>query len=666
MSEPLWTPPADRVAASDLARFAHAVDRPLDYPTLHRWSVEEPEDFWSAVWAHLLPAVPRSGPALVGGGMLDTTWFPDERLNVAERILAGDADPDRVPGPDDVMLVAVDERGRRRELTRASAVASAASVAAALRAAGVGPGDRVAAWLPNTLESMVLMLGAASIGAVFSSCSPDFGADGVLDRFGQIEPAVLVAADGYTYGGRSHDRREELARIVRGLPSLGLVVVLPFLREPQELVPVGEVAGTSTVLWQDWLDPHAGAAPSYEQLGFDHPWYVLFSSGTTGVPKCIVHRTGGVLLQHLKEHRLHLDIGPGDRVAYFTTCGWMMWNWLASVPASGATAVLYEGNPFHPGPERLWSLVEQEALTFLGVSAKYLEAVEQAGIRPAEVADLSTLRTLASTGSPLSPESYEWVMSAVAPGASAAGLHLASISGGTDLCGCFVGGEPTGPVYAGEIQRPALGMAVDVWSDDGGSMPAGERGELVCTAPFPSMPLGFWGDGPLGEVGPRYRAAYFERIPGVWAQGDFATWTEHGGMVIHGRSDTTLNPGGVRIGTAEIYRQVDRVPQVLESLVFGQQVDNDVRIVLLVRLAEGVQLDDELVAGIRARVREGCTPRHVPALVVAVDDLPRTRSGKLAELAVADRVNGREVRNTTALANPEALDAIAAAVSGEE
>ncbi len=407
-----------------------------------------------------------------------------------------------------------------------------------------------------------------------------------------------------------------------------------------------------------------GCGTTFEQLRVDHPWYILFSSGTTGVPKCIVHRCGGVLLQHLKEHRLQLDIGPGDRVAYFTTCGWMMWNWLASVPASGATAVLYEGNPFHPGPERLWDLVAEEGLSFLGVSAKYLEAVEQSGYRPTDSTDLTTLRTLASTGSPLSPESFEWVTVAVAPGASTDGLHLASISGGTDICGCFVCGDPTGPVYAGEIQRPALGMAVDVWSERGEPLGPGARGELVCTRPFPSMPVGFWGDGPLGEVGPRYRAAYFERISGVWAQGDFATWTDHGGMVIHGRSDTTLNPGGVRIGTAEIYRQVERIPAVLESLVFGQQVGNDVRIVLLVRLAEDTELSDALVAEIRTRVREGCTPRHVPALVVAVDDLPRTRSGKLAELAVADVVNGREVRNTTALANPEALDHIAAAVAG--
>ena len=629
---------------------------------MHRWSVDRPEQFWAAAWRYLVPSVPLSGPALEGGGLLDTTWFPGLRFNVAERILAGDSDPGRVPGADDVMFVAVDERGRRRESTRGDAVAEVARVAAALVDAGVQAGDRVAAWMPNTTESMLLMLGAASLGAVVSSCSPDFGADGVLDRFGQIEPTVLVAADGYSYAGRPHDRRGELERIVGGLPSLRRLVVVPFLDDSPELGALASADGTPATAWSDWLAPYEGATPSYVPLPFDHPWYVLFSSGTTGVPKCIVHRTGGVFLQHLKEQRLHLDIGPGDRVAYFTTCGWMMWNWLATVPAAGATTVLYDGNPFHPGPQRLWDLAADESLTFLGVSARYLEAVEQTGYRPADAADLSSLRTLASTGSPLSPESFEWVADAVAPAASPDGLHLASISGGTDLCGCFVGGDPTRPVHAGEIQGPALGMAVDVWSEDGATVPAGERGELVCTLPFPSMPLGFWGDGPLGEVGPKYRAAYFERIPGVWAQGDFATWTEHGGMVIHGRSDTTLNPGGVRIGTAEIYRQVDRVPEVVESLVFGQQVDNDVRIVLLVRLVDGAELDDELVARIRTRVREGTTPRHVPALVVAVQDLPRTRSGKLAELAVTDVVNGREVRNTTALANPESLAVIADAV----
>jgi len=669
VSEPLWVPPAARSAASQLRKFADAVGVEPDYEGLHRWSVTEPDRFWSAAWDHLLTSAPRAGAAIVErrgvtgqDGSFDVEWFPGTSLNVAELILAGASDPANAPGSDQELLVAVDERGRRRVLSRRDAVVEVARVAAALRGAGVQRGDRVVAWMPNTIETVVAMLGAAAVGAVFSSCSPDFGADGVLDRFGQIEPTVLIAADGYTYGAKGFDRRAELARIVDAMATLRQVVVVPFLDDAPDLGPLtGSRAAVST--WDDWLAPHDGATPRYAQLPFDHPWYVLFSSGTTGVPKCIVHRAGGVLLQHLKEHRFQLDIRPHDRVAYFTTCGWMMWNWLVSVPASGATAVLYDGNPFHGGPRRLWDLVEQERLDFLGVSAKYLESVGQSGFRPEAEVDLSTLRTLASTGSPLSPESFEWVYDAVAPGAGTDGLHLASISGGTDLCGCFVAGDPTSPVYAGEIQRPALGMAVEVRSDEGLQLGPGERGELVCAAPFPSMPLGFWGDGPLGTIGPRYHAAYFERLPGVWAQGDFATLTEHGGIIIHGRSDTTLNPGGVRIGTAEIYRQVAHVPQVLESLAFGDQVDNDVRVVLLVRLSDGVVLDDELEATIRRRIREGCTPRHVPALIVAVGDLPRTRSGKLVELAVADAVNGREVRNTSALVNPEALGEIAAAVA---
>jgi acetoacetyl-CoA synthetase len=669
---PLWTPPVERVAASAMERFRRRVagrePAVLDTVALHRWSVSQPRAFWSLLADHLLPGLDDDRrrdlsavePFVAAEEMAGARWFPGFRLNVAEVILAGLGSDPR-PGPEDVMLVALDERGRRRETTRAAARAQVAAVAAALRAEGVGRGDRVAVWLPNSDHAVVVMLAAASIGAVFSSASPDFGADGVLDRFGQIEPTVLVAADGYTYGGVEHDRRSPLAEIVSGLGSLARCVVVPYLRDAPELAAVGPApaSGRPPTLWEDWVAPHAGAPEHFEQLEFDHPWYVLFSSGTTGVPKCIVHRAGGVLLQHLKEHQLHCDVRPGDRVCYFTTCGWMMWNWLASVPASGATAVLYEGNPFHPGPERLWDLVAEEALQFLGVSAKYLDAVRSSGLQPAAATDLSTLRTMASTGSPLSAEAFEWVDEAVAPGCDPEGLHLASISGGTDLCGCFVCGDPTRAVWPGEIQGPALGMATDVWTDGGVPAPPGERGELVCTQGFPSMPLGFWGDGPLGTVGPRYRAAYFERFPGVWAHGDFATWTDHGGMVIHGRSDTTLNPGGVRIGTAEIYRQVEQLSEVLESLVFGREVGDDVEIVLLVRLVEGIELDEVLVRRIRDRIRTGCTPRHVPKQVLVVADLPRTRSNKLAELAVADKVNGREVRNTTALANPEALDDIA-------
>ncbi|UDY37785.1 acetoacetate--CoA ligase [Dermatobacter hominis] len=666
-TEPLWVPPPARVRASRLHAFrttaADLAGRPLpDSAALHRWSVEHPEAFWHLLVAEALPGVDLHGPVLDPSDHPATTrWFPEVRLNVAEQILGG-------AEPSSTLLVSLDERGRRRELTRAMATAEVGRVAAALRAAGVGPGDRVAAWMPNTAETYLLMLGAAAVGAVFSSTSPDFGADGVLDRFAQIEPTVLVAADGYTYGGRAFDRRDQLAAVVDGLPTVRRVVVLPFLADEPDL----SVLPGDPVTWADWLAPHDGEPPDYVPLPFDHPWYVLYSSGTTGVPKCIVHRAGGVLATHVKEQQLHLDVRAGDRVCWFTTTGWMMWNWLASIPASGASIVLYDGNPAHPGPSRLWDLAAEEGLDLLGVSAKYLDAVRSSGYRPADAADLSQLRTLASTGSPLSPEGFDWVMEAVAPGVGPDGLHLASISGGTDLCGCFVGGDPTRPVYAGELQGPALGMAVDVWRADGGpddGTPAdvGERGELVCTNAFPSMPLGFWGDGPLGEVGPRYRAAYFERFRSadgraVWAHGDFATWTPHGGMVIHGRSDTTLNPGGVRIGTAEIYRQVERVDGIEEALVFGQQAGDDVRIVLLVRLSAGTDLTDELQAEIRSQVRRGCTPRHVPAVIVQVEDLPRTRSGKLAELAVADTVNGRPVRNTTALANPEVLGDIAAAV----
>jgi len=659
--EPLWTPPPERVAASAMDRFRRLVaersGRELaDSTALHQWSIEDPDAFWRLLAQQLLPGVefgdtvvvPGSGPAS-GSPIAGASWFPDARLNVAQTIL--DAGPD-----DQEFVISIDELGRRRVLTRAEARAEAARYAAALRAAGVGAGDVVAAWMPNIAETVLAMLGAASIGAVFTSTSPDFGADGVLDRFGQVRPTVLFAADGYTYGGRAFDRRDELATVAAALGPAVRIVVAGFLDEAPDIAAI-----PGAVPLSEWLAPHTGAEPDYAALPFDHPWYVLYSSGTTGVPKCIVHRAGGVLLQHLKEHQLHLDIRPGDIVSYFTTCGWMMWNWLVSVPASGATIVLYDGNPFHPGPERLWQLVAEEGLALLGVSAKYLDAVRKAGFTPAESLDLHTLRTLASTGSPLSPEGFIWVRSDVAPGAGRDGLHLASISGGTDLCGCFVGGDPTRPEYAGELQAPALGMAVDVWDDDGAPSGVGVRGELVCTLPFPSTPLAFWDDAAEdGTVpGPKYDAAYFGRYPGVWAHGDFATWTPHGGMVIHGRSDTTLNPGGVRIGTAEIYRQVERIPDVLESLVFAQEVDDDVRIVLLVRTVDGASFDDDLVAEIRDRIRTGCTPRHVPAVVVEVDDLPRTRSNKLAELAVSDRVNGREVRNTSALANPEALDHVA-------
>jgi acetoacetyl-CoA synthetase len=640
---PLWRPDRARAEATHLARFLHHLGQP-DYAHLHRLSIERPELFWREVWDRCgLLGDPGDVVFAAGEDMPSSRFFPDAHLNVAENLLDGWEG-------DEPAIIAHDETGARRELSGRDLRRHVAALAAALRDAGVVPGDRVAAWLPNGPEAVITMLAAAAIGATYSSCSPDFGAVGVLDRFGQIEPVVLVAADGYHYNGQPIDCLERLREIRAALPTVRTTIVVPVLSSRPA---IDGIEGAE--LWPDVLGRHDGATLALARLPFDHPWYVLYSSGTTGPPKCIVHRAGGVLLKHVAEHQLQCDVQRGDRVLYFTTTGWMMWNWLVSVLASGATVVLYDGSPFAPGPDRLFDLVDEEGISLLGVSAKYLDALAKAGRHPDHTHGLASLRTICSTGSPLAPEGFRFVYERIK-----ADVHLASISGGTDLCGCLVAGDPTGPVYAGEIQRPALGMAIDVWSDQGRTVPAGEgAGELVCTRPFPSMPLGFWGDGRLGTPGPRYRSAYFERFPGVWCQGDFASWTEDGGVVIHGRSDATLNPGGVRIGTADLYRVVELDPDVAEALVFGQQHDGDVRIVLTLRLQPGVTMDDALVARLRAAIRRELSPRHVPAVILAVDDLPRTRSGKLVELAVADAVNGRPVRNREAIANPEAIDAIA-------
>ena len=672
--EVLWQPDAEQVARAAITQFRTQVSArhgvPLaDTPALHAWSVAESEAFWDAAWellgvigdrgdASRDPSVGRaSRDQSVGRASRDpwvepsrdqsdnpvadlatTTFFPGARLNVAENLLRPDL-PQDAPA-----LVAYDETGQRQELSRAELSQAAASFAATLRALDVTAGDRVAAWMPNTVETVVAFLGSAMVGAVFSSASPDFGVPGVLDRFGQIAPKVLVAADGYRYGGKAFDRLGALAEVVAGLPSVPEVFVVPVLGT--DLPP------DSTL--RPWSDTQAIAdAPVvFDRLPFDHPLYVLFSSGTTGVPKAIVHRAGGVLLKHLVEQRLHCDIRAGDRVFYFTTCGWMMWNWLVSALASGATLVLYDGSPTWPQADSLFALAAAERVTFFGTSAKFLDAVARAGAVPGRDHDLTALRTVASTGSPLAPEGFGYVYRAISPN-----VHLASISGGTDIVGCFVLGDPTRPVRAGEIQGPALGLDVDVVDEAGHSLVGrpGVRGELICRNAFPSMPLGFWAD----ESGERYRKAYFSGFPGVWTHGDYASTTQHGGFVIHGRSDATLNAGGVRIGTAEIYRQVESLPEVEESLAVGQEWDGDTRIVLFVVLADGVELDDELSARIRRVLREQCSPRHVPARIVAVPDLPRTRSGKLAELAVRDVVHGRAVANQNALANPESLDAFA-------
>jgi acetoacetyl-CoA synthetase len=633
----LWTPSPERAAATRMARFAARLG--LDgYEELHRRSVSDPDAFWPAVWDECGLVGDRGTTVLdPGASMPDARFFPDAEVSVVEHVLRHTGS-----GP---AVIAESEAGTRT-ISWDELATEVGAMAAALAAEGVGEGDRVAAWLPNGIEAVVAMLGAAALGAVFSSTSPDFGAPGVLDRFGQIEPAVLFAVDGYDYGGRHFDRRDVRRQIVAGLPSLRRTVV------------IGDD-------WEAFLGPHRGTPAPLDRRSFHHPWYVLYSSGTTGTPKCIVHATGRVLLQHAKEHQLHTDLSAGDRLLYVTTCGWMMWNWLVSALAWGVTVVAVDGNVVHPTPGRLWELADRHGVDVVGVGAKYLDALAHHGYHPADHHDLSSVRTLASTGSPLSPERFAWVYEHVK-----SDVHLASISGGTDLCGCFVLGDPTSPVHAGEIQRPGLGMAVDVWSEAGDPLGPGDRGELVCTRPFPSQPLGFWDD----PDGSRYRSAYYERFPaaggyGVWHHGDFASWTEHGGVVIHGRSDTTLNPGGIRIGTAEIYRAVEDLPGIAESLVFGEEVvdddgSTDVRIVLLVVLDEGGALDDDLRARIADTVRTRCSPRHVPRRIVAVDDLPRTRSGKLVELAVADAVNGREVRNTEALVDPDVLWAVRDAVTG--
>lgn len=639
----VWSPlhPADTA----MARFAATVnDQASQAGGLHQWSITEPGAFWSAVWQQCgVIGDPGQRPIDEQAFMPSTRFFPEASLSVVENLLSRTGST--------AALVAIDERGIRRSRTWDELRQRTARLAGALQQVGVGEGDRVVAWLPNSIEAVEVMLAATSLGAVFSSSSPDFGVNGVLDRFGQIEPTVLVAQDGYWYNGKHFDCLDRLHEIVSGLPSLRATVV------------AGDSARASSSgyhLYEDFLAGGEPVAP--RRFAFDHPWYVLYSSGTTGVPKCIVHRTGGVLLQHMKEHQLHCDVRPGDRVLYFTTTGWMMWNWLVSVLASGATAVLYDGAPTAPNPDRLFDIVDAEKVTLLGVSAKYIDSVRKQELAPRQSHDLSSLRTMCSTGSPLSPEGFDWVYQSVKTD-----VHLASISGGTDLCGCFVGGDPTRPVWRGEIQGPMLGMAVDVLDENRNSLRNQPLtpGELVCAAPFPSMPLGFWGDGSPGlpnpkSPGPKFRAAYFERFAGVWAQGDFASWTSHGGVIIHGRSDTTLNPGGVRIGTAEIYRVVEQIPEILESCVFGQEWDNDVRVVLLVRLVAGASLTDEIVGDIKRRIRSACTPRHVPALVLEVKDLPRTRSNKLVELALSDAVNGRKVRNSEAIANPECIDEIAA------
>lgn len=641
IDRPLWTPPEVRRQTSNLATFMQRLR--MDggpaletYRDAHAYSVAQPAHFWSALWevAEIKAAERGSSVFVPGASMPEARFFPEARLNYAENLL--------VRNDDGVALVFRGEDQVERRMSWHELQGKVARLHHALAASGLKPGDRVAAIVPNHPDTIVCFLAVASLGGIWSSCSPDFGERGILDRFGQIEPRVLIACDGYFYNGKTIPLATRIGAVLKRLPSVEEVILIDYIGQASDI----SRSLRNATAYDDFIAREGAEPIRFAQMPFDHPLYILYSSGTTGIPKCIVHRAGGILLKHLAEHLLNCDLKPEDRLFYFTTCGWMMWNWLVSGLAAGATLLLYDGSPFHPSERALFDFAADEKMTIFGTSAKYIDAVKKSGLKPAATHDLSALRTMLSTGSPLSAESFDFVYEAIKPD-----IHLASISGGTDICGCFVGGNPLSPVWRGEIQGPMLGMAVDVF-DESGRPIRGEKGELVCTEPFPSMPVMFWND----PDGRKYHEAYFARFPGIWCHGDFAEWTAHEGIIIQGRSDATLNPGGVRIGTAEIYSQVEQIPEVVEALAIGQDWDNDVRVVLFVRLKPGAALDDELVRRIKMQIRTGASPRHVPAKVIAVADIPRTKSGKITELAVRDVVHGRIVKNMEALANPEALD----------
>jgi len=647
--EALWRPSAERIAAAKVTAFIGAVNARCnagcaDHASLWRWSVAQPDAFWSAVWDECGVLGERGRVVLENGErMPGARWFPQARLNYAQNLLRRRDDADA--------LVFWGEDKVKRRLSSQELYAEVSRFAQALQAAGVVQGDRVAGYLPNLPETIIAMLATASLGAIWSSASPDFGVQGVLDRFGQIAPKVLVCVDGYWYNGKTVNCMARNAEVAAQMLSVERTVVVSYLNEGHETPEVAIIR--NGVRYADFIAPFAAGEIDFAPLAFDHPLFIMFSSGTTGVPKCIVHGHGGALLQHLKEHQLHGDVQPGDRVFYFTTCGWMMWNWLASGLASGATLLLYDGSPFAADGTILFDYADTEGMTHFGTSAKFIDAAAKMGLKPRATHRLAQVRAIFSTGSPLAPESFDYVYRDIKPD-----VLLASISGGTDILSCFALGSPILPVYRGELQCRGLAMAVDVYDDEGRPIPAGrgERGELVCTAPFPAMPVGFWND----ADGSKYHAAYFERFANIWCHGDFVELTAHEGMIIYGRSDAVLNPGGVRIGTAEIYRQVEQLPEIVESLVIGQdwppEQSGDVRVVLFVKLRAGATLDEALIARIKQQIRQNTTPRHVPAKVLQVADIPRTKSGKIVELAVRNVVHGRAVKNLEALANPEALD----------
>ncbi|MDA1074084.1 MAG: acetoacetate--CoA ligase [Proteobacteria bacterium] len=631
----LWQPTPAAIEGSRLTAFtryaAAATGREfVDYAALHRWSVASPEQFWRCLWDFVDVVHSRAADTVLTNAdqFLDARWFSGARLNYAENLLRF---RDEKPA-----LISLLETGERTQMSYRELFEQTAAVSSQFKALGIKPGDRIAGWLPNIPQAVVAMLAATSLGAVWSSCSPDFGSEGALDRFGQIEPRLLIACNGYHYAGKTHDVRAKVQAVADRVKSVEQIIWVDV---------VADLTCEGGLAWQDLIvKPQESLV--FAQLAFDAPLYILYSSGTTGKPKCIVHGAGGTLLQHMKEQQLHVDLRREDRLFFFTTCGWMMWNWLVSGLATGATLILYDGSPFHPTPATLWNMADAEGVTIFGISAKYLSSISKEGLQPRLTHGLTTLRTLISTGSPLAPETYAYIYDKVKPD-----VHLISMSGGTDIVSCFVIGNPCAPVYSGEIQCAGLGMDVAVYNDAGQPVQR-EKGELVCRQPFPCCPLEFWND----IDNERLHAAYFERFPGVWAQGDFAELTENSGYIIYGRSDAVLNPGGVRIGTAEIYRQLEDLDSVADAVCVGQDWDGDVRVVLFVVMSPGIDLDQALIIDIRARIRANASPRHTPARVIAVRDIPRTMSGKIAELAVRDVIHGRPVKNTSALANPEALE----------
>ncbi len=630
----VWTPSQDQILNSNLKKFTDFVEENTgkhfkSYDELHHFSISNPE-FWRFIIEFCKVEGEWNGPIYEGENIFSAKWFPQSKLNFAENMLKNRSD-------NEALIFRCEDR-ISETLSFAELYNQVSKTAQHLKELGVTKGDRVAGFLPNFAGSIVAMLATASVGAIWSSCSPDFGEQGVIDRFGQIEPKVLFCVDGYFYNGKTHNCLEKIKSFTARLPSLKQVVIFDY-------ASLSNIIINNSIPYQEILENYEAIEIGFERVGFDHPLYIMFSSGTTGVPKCIVHGHGGTLVQHLKEHQLQTNISSGDRVFYFTTCSWMMWNWLVSALGTGATIMLYDGSPTYPDNTVLWQFADEEEFSHFGTSAKYIETLMKDDVNPSAIFKLSNLKVICSTGSPLSAECYDYIYNNVGY------VHLASISGGTDIVSCFVLGVPNIPVRRGEIQGAGLGMAVEIW-DDSGRVNRGERGELVCTKPFPSRPVKFWND----IDGKKYHAAYFDRFEGVWAHGDFAEQTPDGGYIIYGRSDATLNPGGVRIGTAEIYRQVDRVKEVLESIVIGQTWESDTRIVLFVKLREGINLTETLADTIKKLIKNNCTSRHVPSKILQVEDIPRTKSGKIVEIPVRDIVHGREVKNKEALANPEALD----------